>query len=503
MYRMEKRFVLAVVVLFLAFSLPTLIRHEMWRDEIQTWGTVKGSDSISQLLSNKRYDGHPLLWYLGPFVLSRVTENPVSMQMYHLFLATLSVWIFLEHAPFTRLQRVLFVFGYFPFYEFAIISRDYAIGILLLFLIAAFWSKRRDRFALLYLLLFLLAQTNLFGLLFACVFSGALFLEFLWIRWRKGTGPTWSCLALGMAWILTGILVSALEMMPPDDSGFAVGWNTRLSPARAAISFSTVWKGFLPIPKPNLHFWNSNLLGTNKLQVLLSIPVYLLALVALMRRPKSLALFLAGSSLIFLFFYAKYLGYLRHHGHLYIFYITCLWMSCKEQEVFLPVAFLDRISEVVDRWRNPGLLILFSVHAVCGFYAVGMDLKHPFSASKRTGQWIAERYGAETILVGDMHYTASAVAGHMDRPFYYPRGQRTGTYLIFDWTYQIQLEPEEVLKDALRIMKREKRPLLLVLSYDLEGIHVPNGIHLELKEHFPPGIVPDETYYLYDLYEVR
>lgn len=116
--------------LFCLMELDNLIHHPLWRDELQTWMIARSSHSIAELLYIKRYEGHPDLWFLVLYFLTRLTSNPWAMQIVHLLIATTTVYIVAQYAPFTRLQKGLYAFGYFLFFKYATISRNYALGIL-------------------------------------------------------------------------------------------------------------------------------------------------------------------------------------------------------------------------------------------------------------------------------------------------------------------------------------------------------------------------------------
>ena len=67
-----------------ALLVASMWRHEMWRDELQAWMIARDSTSLGDLFGhNMRYEGHPGLWHLALFVLTRVTDNPVAMQALH------------------------------------------------------------------------------------------------------------------------------------------------------------------------------------------------------------------------------------------------------------------------------------------------------------------------------------------------------------------------------------------------------------------------------------
>src|SRR5688572_5900249 len=129
--RVERGFALAVTLLYVALAGAKVLRHVMWRDEWRAWMIARNSASIAELVENLRYDGHPGLWYTILYALSRIERDPLAMKLAHVAIAGAAVWIVARHSPFTRLQRLLFAFGYFAFFEYATISRAYGLGLLL------------------------------------------------------------------------------------------------------------------------------------------------------------------------------------------------------------------------------------------------------------------------------------------------------------------------------------------------------------------------------------
>src|SRR6185295_16116847 len=109
---------------------------------MQAWMLASHSRSPVELLHNMRYEGHPALWHLLVFVITRFTRRPEAMQLLNLAFAAGAVWLVARFAPFSRRVCALFAFGYFPLYEYGIISRNYAIGLLFL---VAFCALRAAR----------------------------------------------------------------------------------------------------------------------------------------------------------------------------------------------------------------------------------------------------------------------------------------------------------------------------------------------------------------------
>ncbi len=115
---------------FLILGCVGIFSHEMWRDELQAWLIAKNGPDLGAVLQSIKFEGHPALWYIMLHFLSKLTSSLLSFQFFHLVIAAVSVYVFIAFAPFSKLQKVLFAFGYFPLYEYSIISRHYAIGVL-------------------------------------------------------------------------------------------------------------------------------------------------------------------------------------------------------------------------------------------------------------------------------------------------------------------------------------------------------------------------------------
>src|SRR5439155_7505540 len=121
----------ALVAAFVVVVAPTIFRHEMWHDELNSWDVARDAHSLPGLFANMHYEAHPALWYLCLYVLTRFTSDPRAMQALHLAIASTTVAVVAWASPFKPLERWLLAFGYFFVFEFAVISRGYALGILL------------------------------------------------------------------------------------------------------------------------------------------------------------------------------------------------------------------------------------------------------------------------------------------------------------------------------------------------------------------------------------
>jgi hypothetical protein len=120
-----------LTTVFLAAVLLQVGRHVMWRDELRTWQIARASSGLISLNRNMQYDAVPFLWNSIVFVLTRLFDRPVAMQLVHACIAAGVIFVVARWSPFPRSSIVMFALGYFPLYEYAVIARSYALMFLL------------------------------------------------------------------------------------------------------------------------------------------------------------------------------------------------------------------------------------------------------------------------------------------------------------------------------------------------------------------------------------
>lgn len=152
-----------LTVIFLIVCGVFTFEHPLWRDEAQAFLIARDSHSLGELLFNMRYEGHPPLWHVLLFLLTRVTVRPEAMQGLHLLMAGASVYVVARYSPFPWGLKILFAFGYFPFFEYGILTHNYQLFMLLTFVLCALWQHRRFSFLWSGVLLGLLCLTHVFG----------------------------------------------------------------------------------------------------------------------------------------------------------------------------------------------------------------------------------------------------------------------------------------------------------------------------------------------------
>ncbi len=483
------RFLLPALLGYAALVLILLLRHEMWQDEWQAWLIARDSLCLPDLFWNLRYDGHPALWHLGLFLVTRVTHAPLGMQLLHLLAATAAVYVFLKYAPFTRLQKILFILGYFPFYEYAVISRNYALGVLGLFSFCALFCRPGPKnYLLLGLILFLLCQASFYGLLVALVLGGIL----VGVACRDGAAGGIKVVAAAVL-VLAGIVLSLMQVIPSPDSSVAVGWNFTLDLHHFLANLATVWKSYVPLPAPDYHFWDTNLISHPYWQALFSIILLAFGLLLFLRRPLPLFLYVVGTAGILAFTYSKYPGSIRHHGHLYLLFIASLWLASASGEIKPGPSFLQTLADFCQAHRDRAVTVILAAQLLAGVWAASLDLCFPFSASQEAARFMQQHRLDRLLIVGHTDDAASSVAGYLDCRLYYPSVRGWGSFIVQNRERKTNLEPEELVAQARELSRRRQQDTLLLLNQEL-----PPGRFPVIPLHrFTHSLVPVENYYLY------
>jgi hypothetical protein len=231
-----------IAAVFFAVSLLNVSAHILWRDEIRIWQFATAASTFAEMHTFMQFEGTPCLWYGALWLVSRVTSNPLGMQLLHVLIATATVFLFTWRAPFSRAAKLLFPLGYFPLFEYAVISRNYGIALLLVLCAAALIGLPRRRPMMLACVLFLLTQTSIWGVGIAGVLFLSAVLEWTVFKPRERRMSWPSAIALGSVVVVGGALcyLSSRPGPGPTLVGF---WREDVSfGTRLANTLGCVWK---------------------------------------------------------------------------------------------------------------------------------------------------------------------------------------------------------------------------------------------------------------------
>ncbi|HEX5654361.1 MAG TPA: hypothetical protein VFX58_14865 [Chitinophagaceae bacterium] len=481
-------------ILYLILAGFTIAHHEMWGDEIHSWNIAKGSAGIVDLVRNSRYEGHPPAWYLILWSISKLSHDLVYVQLIHLVIAALSVFLVLFFSPLPLSSRIMIPFGYFFLFEYTVLSRNYAIGILLALCICIIIRKNFNyKLLLYYLLLFLLTNTHLQSILLAA----SLHVYFLVFTYEQNKRKD-----LIAAHVLLGILVALPALyfiFPPADSQLDTQfWMNRWSIQRLTAFGRGPLQAFLPIPAWwNYHSWNTQFLieARNNYSVLRYINqlmvLTLLAMVffILRKNQKSLLLFATNLALtLVIAIFVITLGAARHAGFLYIAFIAAWWLYCSE------TAAGNRTRWLVN--------ILLVIQLIGGAYAVVKDIQHPFSNAYRVKELLSRIPPGEKAVTD--YWTLNSIAAFADSSFYSIDLQKEISFVLWNKELGEALKKEHRYYEGVRHYFQKEginRVYMLSLASPIafSGIdpQLPKSFHVELVEKIEGAIEKAGNLYLY------
>ncbi|MBP7830247.1 MAG: hypothetical protein KA248_10055 [Kiritimatiellae bacterium] len=444
-WRREEVFALLLTVLYAWLVLGTIRVHEPWRDEAQTW-LINRDASLVEMGSQLNYQGHPGLWYLMIRPLARLGLPYSTMGLLHGVIAIASAFLVLRFAPFPRLTRGLLVFSFWMVWMYAIESRIYAAGLLLLFLIAWRYPERHARPWLHGALIALMFSSNLFMVPLA----GALSAAFAWETWRGRRGDAGHVLALAL--MAAGALALAWQFdwfRAPADNLHAGSLAWASQPAEILTGILTA---FFP--------------GGQAFRAILTpvaLAIVLLLFFALLTRPMGLwlaAVHLVGMCLLIW----RTTAASRHAGLFILGWVFVLWVAESYEEA--------------RRWRIPRLpdfkrrskLFLWALNAGLAFSLWqawkmhAMDRTYDFSGTRRMAEYIIREGLAGYPIAVHRYGNLSSIAP------YFP-GKKFWYIGIGEWATYVRQDTRHVKahamthEEALQMLSRQdiaQTPLLLL-----------------------------------------
>jgi hypothetical protein len=168
----------------------------------------------------------------------------------------------------------------------------------------------------------------------------------------------------------------------------------------------------------------------------------------LRRHRLALLMFAIGSMGLLTFAFVKFYGSIRHHGHLYLVLIAALWLAASVRPL--------------DRRLGRAFTVLLVAHVLAAIIAISIDWICPFSQSRATAAYIRDHGLADAFIVGEKDTPAAAIAAYLDRQIYFPRGDRIGSYIIYDQR-RLAFDPATLL-DVCRTKAREHEGQVLLVA---------------------------------------
>ena len=440
------------------------IRHELWPDEVQQWLLARQSHGLGELFHNRRYEGHPLLWYIILYPVAHLSANVEAIKPINFGLSIVAAYLTLHH--FTRgvAEKILFLLAPLPIFYFSVVTRPYMLGYLLVVLLCLA-MRRPDRDLRIFVLIGFLANIHIYFLIAASAFL----LYYLLLRGLPSTTlalPRRFWLGLSLCLALIGL--SVWQIIPPPDESSSAGHRVSLDIASAMYGLAM-----------------GPFLGSNKsfgMFLLLLSPFVSLIYITLRNSPL-VGVFLLVSTLGILAFQSLvYGGAAWHAGIVYV---------CIQASVFMMRDCKSLDTQSVRRLDYTFMAMLL-LHAASGLILLRALMTTPCSNDKYVAAYLKSYCPVGCTIISDDDFWGVPISGYLGgQPIYYVSRQEFGTFGILDSHRFLPHGIEEVVRAAHRF----EHPIMLV------G-HRPTAeeesrFDLRLIQEYSGSMTPREAYYIY------
>ncbi len=400
-YRRVSAFAWLAYVAMISFGLAN---HVYWADESDPWNMVSTA-SWSEFWAYFAVSGHPPLWYLLLWPVARSGLPLFTYSLLHGAIAAAFAWQVLFRSPFATWFSILLLFSHCLGYQYAVITRGYALMTLLAFLTARFYPTRHQhpcRYALLLALLFntesfIIVPTALLALFFTLELH-----PFLKIN-RKNLFPV-AIAASGAA--------LALALLWPSPESLPLYAQNYFDPSRiypdiiAGLWSKTFWHKLTPYP-PFMNY----LPGQEKAVFGWALAM-LLALAWQVRRTRWLGFYAGWLAWCLTIYTYLYHGYYWHFELLLVFSVWTLW--------------LYRAANAPP--RSSALLAIFLIPMLAtGIYSsfreYNDDLIHPLSGGKDMAEFLRGAGYANATITTVSCYAAPALAIYLPEAHFWYANQ--------------------------------------------------------------------------------
>lgn len=499
----ETTYLLLLTAIYFVVSFIGILHHEFFIDEAHHWLLARDSSSIADLIKNTRLEGHSLFWSLLLYGITRFTANPFWMQFLHILISTSFVWVFLKKAPFDLVFKTLFIFGYFIIFEYNLISRNYSLGLLFLFLACAVFKDRNSKFILLAFYLAIAANTHLMFSVIAFALFITLIVEHYQNKQLFYTKNVIGYLIFGLG------LASIIIQIKTTNSSWLLNPIEKMPFAERLIKgYGSLFKGLINIPDfRTIHFWNSNLIvnSNRTLAALLALLIYFLPMLLFFKNRKTLYFVYTALIGTQIFFFITQRAATRFQGMTFIIIIIALWIeNYYVAEHYKWKAYSNYLK--LNLIKKPIVYGLLIIQLFSGIYAYAMDIVYPFSSAKETIDFTkTDKFKYKEIIT--ITCDGTLLSAYLEKKIYFLCDQSLQSFCRWDASCAGNINRAESIKMLTNYMENHD-DVLFISYYSLGNETNPNWIALNDKikvkfvKKFDINIVEKLNYYIFEVAKI-
>lgn len=474
--------------IFLAYSVLTgilIYNHEIWLDEAHHWLISVNSKSISDLLVNIRYEGHPILWNLILHFAGAIFPSFYTMKVIHFIFALSTSAVIIFYSPFTTLQKILVLSGYFILFEYSVISRNYALGVLLIIISAVLLYKNKIDLRLFFCLI-LLPQTNLYGLLFSiplfCFYFPEIFKNIKSNRLTKVYLPS--------VFYLFSVIIALFFIFPPSDHPLLEKLFHFSTGTIFKSPFIVAMMSLFSFPDlQTIHWWNSNLFvsefGVFSI-VAIVVPIFIYFFLYKVCKQAFWFLFTVFG-LITLFTISTQFISSRYFGYCFIAFLFVLIVHHRK------IFNVNLQKSTINKMSIFCIYLILVLQSMSGLTAVFNEFNDQFSGSYKTAGFIKSNgYSSFEIAVSPFN-SLPPISLYLERNIFSPETNNFESFCR--WNLRPFFISENEIIGRIKIKMKSKGQCIFITPNKIENSYSDlNAVQLNYNEE---TVIKSERYYTY------
>ena len=404
----------AVFVAFVTLVAIGVATHELAHDETQAWNIARTADWPWQVPYLNRYEGHPPLWAVLLWPLTR-TGNPFWLQAFSAGIAVAAVALLLRDAPFRPSVRALLPFGAYFVYHYAVLARPYGLALLIVAALAVVLRRGSGHPVAPAALCGALAATSAFGIVLSVPLALFAYAECRRRR-RLASGETAAACALYLGLALAAGLSVVLPVAATEFEQ-TVRSGERLRPSAAWLTAAlNAFPNFRTLPLGLGGFLQGVPAAYGGL---LAASAVALASVGIVLRRHAHALFAWVLSIAAVAGLAAYTSTTeeRYLGHLFLAALLLLWATDGSEPSPRHARPRPARATRVGTLAGAVLVATLCYHAAVGLAAIGYDAVNERTPWRRAARVVGPLLEAEdAVLINDYGYPLVPLLAWLDRP---------------------------------------------------------------------------------------
>lgn len=455
-------FVYAAIVTWAA------VQHEPWRDEVVPLSIARSAHSLRELAAPLDLEGHPILWYLVLWVGYGLAGSTWILKVASLACAIGAIAL-VSRSRLPWWLRCAFIFSFFPLYQYSVVSRGYSLEMLLLFGFCALYAHRRRRPLALAFVLAALANTEVFGAIFAVAAAVMLIAEALTdgTGWRALVSDRWVQAAVLL--YVAGFIAAAVVAIPARAHSLSGFWNLDLATIVAGIGRAILypvghagsmavlpipWSGWDRLPAPSAFVWGYFV------YLAWNLPVLCFAAISLI-----------GMELFFNLVYGP--GAVWHVGNAVLVLVAAMWLDASTGGSRIAGAPLERVQTWLGRVLTVAVTAVFAGQVLLAVRYISADRAYDYSSNRRLAELLqSEPMLANAVVMGEPDPPLWSLSYYADHRTYLARQEKFATWGNFIPPRHMTYDLEALLRSARRVHDECDCPVVITFGLDLSQLGV-------------------------------